>query len=117
MTNTVISLLGAVVVTFAASALFDGGKFNMVHIQNATLAGGVAVGSSANLKILPGGKAMQPCWDCARVRATGINMACAVSTRGRYCQEVRSQTLRVQGANLKISTHTIECVASCVDRV
>ncbi|KAK9823721.1 hypothetical protein WJX72_004894 [[Myrmecia] bisecta] len=52
--NTIIALLGACVSTFAASAAYDG-KFNMVHIQNATLAGGVAIGSAANMKILPGG--------------------------------------------------------------
>ncbi|CAL8464160.1 g3695 [Coccomyxa elongata] len=52
--NTVVSLLGATVATFIASA-FVGGKFDMVHIQNATLAGGVAIGSAANLMVGPGG--------------------------------------------------------------
>ncbi|WIA39056.1 hypothetical protein OEZ86_005200 [Tetradesmus obliquus] len=52
--NTVLSLLGACLSAFACSAAFEG-KLDMVHIQNATLAGGVAVGSAANLKIAPGG--------------------------------------------------------------
>eukprot|EP01026_Neomeris_dumetosa_P017737 TRINITY_DN1686_c0_g1_i1.p1 TRINITY_DN1686_c0_g1~~TRINITY_DN1686_c0_g1_i1.p1 ORF type:complete len:434 (+),score=53.92 TRINITY_DN1686_c0_g1_i1:144-1445(+) len=51
--NTVMSLLGACISTFMVSAYMDG-KLNMVHIQNATLAGGVAMGSSANLNMLPG---------------------------------------------------------------
>ena len=41
MLNTVIALLGAVLAAFTASAAC--GKLDMVHIQNATLAGGVAL--------------------------------------------------------------------------
>lgn len=52
--NTIMALLGASLAAFAASAAFNG-KFNMVHIQNATLAGGVAIGSAANLSFSPAG--------------------------------------------------------------
>lgn len=37
--NTVVSLLGACLAAFAASSAFKG-RLDMVHIQNATLAGG-----------------------------------------------------------------------------
>ncbi len=50
--NTVVALLGACLAAFAASAAV-GGRLDMVHVQNATLAGGVAIGSSANLEMLP----------------------------------------------------------------
>jgi ammonium transporter Rh len=52
--NTVLSLSGSAVGTFFTSALLMGGKFEMVHIQNATLAGGVAIGSAADLVVGPG---------------------------------------------------------------
>ncbi|NXE74865.1 RHAG protein, partial [Cochlearius cochlearius] len=52
--NTYYSLAACTVVTFALSSLVDQrGKFNMVLIQNATLAGGVAVGTCADLSIRP----------------------------------------------------------------
>ncbi|NXV96680.1 RHAG protein, partial [Calonectris borealis] len=52
--NTYYSLAACTVVTFALSSLVDQrGKFNMVLIQNATLAGGVAVGTCADLSIHP----------------------------------------------------------------
>ncbi|NXH11126.1 RHAG protein, partial [Bucco capensis] len=52
--NTYYSLAACTVVTFALSSLVDErGKFNMVLIQNATLAGGVAVGTCADLAIHP----------------------------------------------------------------
>ncbi|EDS36568.1 ammonium transporter 1 [Culex quinquefasciatus] len=54
--NTYLSLAGATVTTFAISALVSHEKkFDMVHVQNSTLAGGVAVGSICNLMIHPFG--------------------------------------------------------------
>lgn len=52
--NTVLALSGSCVMAFFASSLLSkNSKFDMVHIQNATLAGGVAVGSSSDLVIGP----------------------------------------------------------------
>lgn len=54
--NTVLALSACCVAAFAAiSLLRPDRKFDMVSIQNATLAGGVAVGSSSDLVIQPGG--------------------------------------------------------------
>ncbi|GAB1603227.1 ammonium transporter Rh type B-like [Argonauta hians] len=54
--NTYYALAACCVVAFATSSLLDGkGRFDMVHVQNATLAGGVAVGTSADLMIQPYG--------------------------------------------------------------
>lgn len=52
--NTILALLGASIAAFASSSAWSG-KFNMVHMQNATLAGGVAIGSAANLNFTPAG--------------------------------------------------------------
>merc|ERR1712130_989062 len=52
--NTVLGPCGATVATFIVSRLVKG-KFDMVHIQNATLAGGVAVGAAADLYLHPAG--------------------------------------------------------------
>ena len=46
----VISLSGACVSTFMTSVLV-GGRINPVHIQNATLAGGVAMGAACTLPV------------------------------------------------------------------
>ncbi|NXG23181.1 RHAG protein, partial [Grallaria varia] len=54
--NTYYSLAACTIVTFALSSLVDErGKFSMVLIQNATLAGGVAVGTCADVDIHPFG--------------------------------------------------------------
>lgn len=52
--NTYFALTAAAVAAFATSGFGDHHhqhKFNMVHIQNSTLAGAVAIGSSANMQL------------------------------------------------------------------
>lgn len=56
--NTYYSLIACTIITFALSSWLDNdkkGRLNMVHIQNATLAGGVAVGTTCDLNIRPAG--------------------------------------------------------------
>lgn len=55
--NTVFALSASCLASFAIS-IGVRGKFAMEDIQNATLAGGVAVGSSSDLVIGPGGALM-----------------------------------------------------------
>lgn len=52
--NTTLSLCSSAMAAMYFSILLNG-KFSMEDIQNATLAGGVAVGSSADLVIQPWG--------------------------------------------------------------
>ncbi|KAG9474586.1 hypothetical protein GDO78_004729 [Eleutherodactylus coqui] len=53
--NTFLALSSGTITTFAMSSLIDKqGRLSLVHLQNASLAGGVAVGVSADL-ISPGG--------------------------------------------------------------
>ncbi|KAM9296525.1 ammonium transporter Rh type A-like [Gastrophryne carolinensis] len=53
--NTFLALSSGVVTTFAVSSLVDRrGRISLAHLQNASLAGGVAIGISADL-IGPGG--------------------------------------------------------------
>ncbi|XP_069739918.1 rh50-like protein [Narcine bancroftii] len=54
--HTYIGLTSCTLTTFAISSLLDKrGKINVAHIQNAALAGGVAVGSAADLMVTPAG--------------------------------------------------------------
>ncbi|XP_015243490.1 PREDICTED: ammonium transporter Rh type A [Cyprinodon variegatus] len=54
--NTYVSLAACVLSAYAFSSLVEHkGKLDMVHIQNATLAGGVAVGTCADMQIQPFG--------------------------------------------------------------
>ena len=51
--NTVLSIGSSALAAFLASKTLRGGKFEMEDIQNATLAGGVAMGASATMRISP----------------------------------------------------------------
>ncbi|XP_024886275.1 ammonium transporter Rh type B-B isoform X2 [Temnothorax curvispinosus] len=53
--NTLLSISASCVITFAVSALVSKDKFNMVHVQNSTLAGGVAIGTAAGMMCQPVG--------------------------------------------------------------
>jgi len=53
--NTVLAMTSSAIVAFIGSRTFRGGKFLMMDIQHATLAGGVAIGSSTAVVISPGG--------------------------------------------------------------
>ncbi|KAL4005954.1 hypothetical protein ACER0C_005667 [Sarotherodon galilaeus] len=54
--NTYLCLASTVLTTVAISSLFQKhGKLDMVHIQNATLAGGVAAGTAAEFMLMPYG--------------------------------------------------------------
>lgn len=54
--HTVLALLGSTVATFFCSLRWtQGTSFDPVHIANATLAGGVAIGASARLEMSAGG--------------------------------------------------------------
>jgi ammonium transporter Rh len=56
-----ISISGATLVTFAVSIAFDG-KLDLVHIQNSTLAGGVAMGAVPHLRLGPGAALLVGCF-------------------------------------------------------
>lgn len=49
--NTVLALTASCMGAFLCSSLFHKGKFNMEDVLNATLAGGVIIGSSSDLVI------------------------------------------------------------------
>ncbi|CAF4257614.1 unnamed protein product, partial [Rotaria sordida] len=49
--NTYVSISASVILTFTISAIVGRGKKEIIHIQNATLAGGVAVGTVADKDI------------------------------------------------------------------
>jgi ammonium transporter Rh len=53
--NTYLSLCGSVAGTYLLSGLLGRGKFSIVDFQNASLAGGVAMGTAANMLCKPYG--------------------------------------------------------------
>jgi len=53
--NTFLSITSSTFATFVVSRFFSEYKFDVVHIQNSTLAGGVVMGVAADLNVTPAG--------------------------------------------------------------
>jgi len=53
--NTVLALVASTIITFALTPILSEGRLATVPVQNATLAGGVAIGATANLAMQPKG--------------------------------------------------------------
>ena len=53
LVNTILALIGSTGATFYLSQALNEGKFDAVHVQNSTLAGGVAIGATARLALGP----------------------------------------------------------------
>ncbi|XP_026478713.1 ammonium transporter Rh type B-like [Ctenocephalides felis] len=102
--NTYLSLAAATVTAFCISAaVTHAKKFDMVHIQNSTLAGGVAVGSICNLIIHPFG---------AMVTGT---LAGILSVLGyEYLTPIISRKLRIQDTCGVHNLHGMPAVLSGV---
>lgn len=85
--NTVFALCGSTVAAFSMSRFVHrkSRKFNMVHIRQCSLAGGVGVGAAADLYLHPAG-------------ALSIGIICGIiSVLGqRYCTRFMEQRLKIQ---------------------
>lgn len=83
--NTLLALSASCFAGFGFSALFrPDRKFNMVDIQNATLAGGVAMGTACNLAVQPWG-ALSVGFVAAAVSAAGYSyVSPALENRGLF---------------------------------
>ncbi|XP_046907432.1 ammonium transporter Rh type C-like 2 [Hypomesus transpacificus] len=84
--NTYLALTSTVLTTIAISSLYNKhGKLDMVHIQNSTLAGGVAVGTAAEFMLMPYGSLI-------------VGFCCGViSTLGYiYLSPFLEKTLKIQ---------------------
>merc|ERR1719502_699332 len=58
LVNTVLALLASTVVTFGLMPMISGNRLGTVPVQNATLAGGVTIGATANIAMGPAGAVM-----------------------------------------------------------
>merc|ERR1711988_1405584 len=52
--NSVLALLGSLVATFFIMPMLSKSRFGTIPVQNATLAGGVSIGATANWAMGPG---------------------------------------------------------------
>eukprot|EP01089_Gocevia_fonbrunei_P016519 TRINITY_DN5139_c0_g1_i1.p1 TRINITY_DN5139_c0_g1~~TRINITY_DN5139_c0_g1_i1.p1 ORF type:complete len:604 (+),score=158.38 TRINITY_DN5139_c0_g1_i1:95-1906(+) len=56
--NTIVAICASVVMAFVASRTFWGGKFHMLDVQHATIAGGISIAAATAQCVTPGGAAV-----------------------------------------------------------
>ncbi|XP_066503302.1 ammonium transporter Rh type C 2-like isoform X4 [Hoplias malabaricus] len=88
--NTYLSLAASVLTAFAISSLSaKKGKLDMVHIQNATLAGGVAMGTAGEFMITPYGSLIVGF--CSGILSTFGYLVLSVDQHIQLCGQVHEQ--------------------------
>jgi len=101
--NTFLSITASVLSSFLVSRIVSENRFDVVHIQNSTLAGGVAMGVAAHLNIQPAG-------------AIGCGfLAGIISVWGyKYLTPVLSKKLNVQDVCGINNLHGMPGILSCL---
>jgi len=103
LVNTFISITASAITAFVVSRLVSEWKFEAVHIQNSTLAGGVAMGVAADLALTP-------------VGAMGAGMSAGIiSVLGyRYLTPILSKRFNIQDVCGIHNLHGMPGVLSCI---
>lgn len=103
LVNTFLSLCSCTFSAFIFSRLFSGNKFDIVHIQNSTLAGGVVMGVSADMIVTPVGAII--CGFCVGI----------ISVLGyRFVTPILSNKLGIQDICGVHNLHGMPGVSSCI---
>jgi len=102
--NTFLSLVGSCLATFGMSSFLSmKGKFNMTHIQNATLAGGVAIGTCCNLMVHPGGALL-----------IGTIAGCACTSGMHFGSPFLARVLKIHDVSSVHNLHGLPAIIACV---
>jgi len=97
-------LVGSCLATFGMSSFLSmKGKFNITHIQNATLAGGVAIGTCCNLMVHPGGALV-----------IGTIAGCVCTSGMHFGSPFLARVFKVHDVSSVHNLHGLPAIIACV---